>query len=198
MTIMMGVSHTRNMLIEHHREKMINAIIYFVTKTKFCGIAKLCWLMYYLDFLHFKETGMSVTDMDDYLAGKFGPVPSSLHRELSNDALNPDMKENISIRTANNFKVIQAIKEFDNQYFTKRELRILEKVALLFHEVKVRDMVDEAHLPNHPWDTTIQNEGLWAKIDYMLALDGSSESISKEEALERIADREEMKKVFSG
>ncbi|MBF0553919.1 MAG: SocA family protein [Nitrospirae bacterium] len=187
------------MLINHDRAKIVNAIIYFSKNTKFCGKTKLYKLMYYLDFLHFKETGRSVTGMD-YNAWEFGPVPASLSNELSNDALKPDMKESISIQPKNEkqFVAIKAKKPFDDLYFTKRELRILKNVAYMFHEAKAKDMVESSHLPNEPWDKTIKNRGLKARIDYMLALDGSSESISEEEALERIADREEMKKVFSG
>ncbi|WP_420263986.1 Panacea domain-containing protein [Candidatus Magnetominusculus dajiuhuensis] len=185
------------MLIEHNREKIINAIIYFVTNTKFCGITKLCKLMYYLDFLHFKETGRSVTGMD-YDAWNFGPVPTTLYDEISNLKLKPDLRESISIRTINNFTVMKARKPFNGLHFTKREKRILEKVAFIFEEAKTEDIVEASHLPNHPWYETIENKGFKAKIDYMLALDGSGESISKEEALERISDREEMKRVFSG
>ena len=47
------------MIITHHREKLINAIIYFANNTKRCGKTKLLKLLYFLDFRHFKQTGKS-------------------------------------------------------------------------------------------------------------------------------------------
>ena len=38
------------MIIDHHREKLIDAIIYFVLNTKYCGKTKLFKLLYFLDF----------------------------------------------------------------------------------------------------------------------------------------------------
>ena len=45
------------MIVTHHREKLINAIIYFAEKTRYCGKTKLLKLMYFFDFTHFKQTG---------------------------------------------------------------------------------------------------------------------------------------------
>ena len=49
------------MPIYHHREKLLNAIVYFANHTKSCGKTKLYKLLYYLDFTHFKETGIEGT-----------------------------------------------------------------------------------------------------------------------------------------
>ena len=78
------------MIITHHREKLINAIIYFATHTKYCGKTKLLKLLYFLDFSHFKRTGKSVTGLD-YFAWGMGPVPKELFKELSGN-LKRDMK----------------------------------------------------------------------------------------------------------
>jgi len=80
------------MIITHHREKLINAIIYFANNTKRCGKTKLLKLLYFLDFRHFKQTGKSVTGLD-YYAWDMGPVPKDLYNEL--DAMKPDLKSAI-------------------------------------------------------------------------------------------------------
>ncbi len=54
------------MLIEHDRAKLLNSIIYFLSNTKSCGKTKLFKLLYYLDFMHFREIGWSVTNLDYY------------------------------------------------------------------------------------------------------------------------------------
>ena len=69
------------MIVTHHREKLINAIIYFATHTKYCGKTKLLKLLYFLDFSHFKRTGKSVTGLD-YFAWGMGPVPKELFKEF--------------------------------------------------------------------------------------------------------------------
>ena len=66
-----------SMIITHHREKLINAIIYFAKNTTYCGKTKLLKLLYFLDFYQFKQTGKSVTGLD-YFAWKMGPVPKEL------------------------------------------------------------------------------------------------------------------------
>jgi len=47
-------------LIDHDREKLLNAVVYFVKETKHCGVTKLVKLLYYLDFFHFKEAGVQL------------------------------------------------------------------------------------------------------------------------------------------
>lgn len=89
-------------------------------------------------------------------------------------------------------------KKFDDAFFTNRELRIMENVAFIFKDAKADDMVEASHLPSHPWDKTIHSKGEKAKIDYTLALDDSAASLSLEEVLERLKDKEELKKAFNG
>ena len=62
------------------REKLIQAIVYFASRTKYCGKIKLFKLLYLFDFEHFQQTGKSVTGFE-YQAWKFGPVPVDLMEE---------------------------------------------------------------------------------------------------------------------
>jgi uncharacterized phage-associated protein len=187
------------MLIEHNREKLLNAIIYFLSNTKYCGKTKLFKLLYYLDFMHFRETGRSVTGLD-YYAWQFGPYPTALADDINTPP--DDLKDKVSIQCAqadnNNFTCMKPRKKFDDTFLTKRELRILENVAFIFKDAKADDMVEASHLPSHPWDKTINSKGEKAKIDYTLALDGSDSSLSLEEVLERLKDKEELKKALNG
>lgn len=185
------------MLIEHHSEKLLNSIIYFLNNTKYCGKTKLFKLLYYLDFMHFRETGRSVTNLD-YYAWNFGPVPKKLFEELEKPTA--DIKESICVLPKNSDKTfveMKSKKKFDDKYFTKRELRILEKVAFIFRDAMADDMVEASHLPNHPWDKTIKTKGEYEKIDYILALDETENSMPLEEVLERIREQKELKKVFN-
>ena len=167
----------------------------FSKHTKYCGKTKLFKLLYYLDFVHFKETGRSVTGRD-YFAWQFGPAPSSLFEEMKNPP--DDLKSAINIlsRDLDNFQAFHPRKPFDKKHFTKRELRILEQIAFIFKEADAKDMVDASHLPNEPWDKTIRSKGKFAKIDYMLALDKTETSLSQEEVEERLHDKKELERIF--
>jgi uncharacterized phage-associated protein len=178
------------MIITHQREKLINAIIYFAKNTKFCGKTKLLKLLYYLDFWHFRETGDSVTGLN-YSAWGFGPVPKKLYDELSEN-MQPDLAAAVKIVTKDQFQQIVPQKNFDLRYFSKREKKLLDKAVEIFKTVKAEDIVESTHILNSPWSKTLKEKGEFQSIDYFLAIDGDPESISYDEALNRVREREEM------
>lgn len=69
--------------------------------------------------------------------------------------------------------------------FLIREKRILQEVAEIYKYTKAKDMTEISHLKGKPWGTTLKSKGESKKIDYMLAIDNTTESISKEEAKTR-------------
>jgi len=184
------------MIITHHREKLINAIIYLVTHTKYCGITKLMKLLYFLDFYHFKQTGKSVTG-SDYFAWDKGPVSREVHRELS-EKMTPDMEKSIKITEFedSHFLKFSAKKKFDPEYFSERELKILDDLSFIFKDAKAEDMVEITHLKDKPWDKTLKEKGPLHKINYMLAVDECDDSISKEQAKEISEEIVEVHKIF--
>lgn len=182
------------MITTHNREKLINAILFFAEKTKFCGKIKLMKLLYFLDFYHFKQTGKSVTGLD-YFAWQMGPVPQVLFEEISNK-MSPDLQEAIRLVPLGKMQKIVARRKFDEEYFTKRETRLLENLAEIFYEAKADQMIEVSHLPNQPWEKTLQEKGERAKIDYLLAVDLSPESLSLEQIKERMEEISEMHQIF--
>ena len=185
------------MLVNHNREKLLNAIIYFSKNTKYCGITKLCKLLYFLDFMHFRETGRSVTGLD-YFAWDFGPVPQELYFELKNPSQElEDYIRKVSDSEGSLEKLIPQ-KKFDDKHFSKKELGILQEIVYIFKDAKAKDMVDASHLPNHPWDRTIKEKGEKKRIDYLLAIDNTGKSLKIEDVRERMKEREELIKAFNG
>lgn len=160
------------MLIQTHREKLINTIVFFASNTKYCGKVKLFKLLYLLDFNHFRETGRSVTDMD-YLAWKMGPVPSELVQEW--DEPEADFSKAVDIVPT---KVIDHVREhvaprvqFDDSQFTKRELRIMQELADRFRDDYAMPMINVTHQERGPW-SKIWDEGRGnnTRIPYALAV----------------------------
>lgn len=169
-------------------------MIYFATHTKYCGKTKLLKLLYFLDFKHFKQTGRSVTGQD-YFAWEMGPVPKDFFEELSGD-MPPDLKAAIHDLPEEGFQKIRPKKRFDDQYFSKNEMKLLDDISFIFQDAKAEDMVESTHLKNEPWDRTLKEKGEFKKIDYMLAIDSEIVSLPYDEAKERMQERSQMHKIF--
>jgi uncharacterized phage-associated protein len=173
-------------MINIKQEKLINAILYFVKNTRNCRKMKLFKLLYFLDFIHFKYYGTTVTGME-YYAWKLGPVPEKLYNKFSKaDSKNnfkdffKVIKETDSDDKGNySFKIIPKAKP-DLTVFTPKEKKILEDVAFQFKEASATEMSEITHLKNTPWSKTPRGK----LIDYNLALD-SCTTLTKDEAIER-------------
>jgi uncharacterized phage-associated protein len=161
------------MLIEHNRQKLINAIIYFVTNTRYCGKTKLFKLLYFLDFEHYAKTGRSVTGLE-YFAWKMGPVPVTLFNELDNPSKDFNQAFEINNKktiNGNDMLNIKPLFEFSTDFFSKRELRLLERLANEFKDSYASHMIEATHLENLPWHEIYEKKGLkQQQIPYDLAL----------------------------
>ncbi len=181
------------MIKTYHRERLINAIVYFAQNTKYLGKTKLMKLLYFLDFCHFKQTGKTVTGLE-YFAWEMGPVPSSLFEELS--SMKPDLASKIALVAIDKFQKVHAKKRFDEEYFTPRQLKLLEQLSFIFKEARAEDMIEVTHLKNQPWHKTLTRKGKFQKIDYLLAIDDSEESLCEDDAREIMDDIYEMHEIF--
>jgi uncharacterized phage-associated protein len=184
------------MLIDHKREKLLNAIVYFLKNTKHCGKTKIFKLLYFLDFLHFKETAQSVTGLR-YSAWDNGPAPADLFQELK--CPEEDFEKCIFVPKdtgSGEFFGMKPKQRFDDTHFSERQLRLLEELAFIFKEVQADDIVEVSHLPNQPWDKTIKTKGLGAEIDYFLAIDDTDRSLSLEEVKERVQEIQEIESLL--
>ncbi|MGC8210097.1 Panacea domain-containing protein [Ralstonia solanacearum] len=141
------------MLVSHERQKLIEAVCFFATHVEKLGKIKLFKLLYFLDFEHYRDTGRSVTGLD-YSAWKMGPVPTDLFRELDNPQ--PDWAEKIrfgqrTVRGGKPMLSVTPVGEFDASHFSKRELRLLARLAAEFRTADAAEMVEATHLENLPW-----------------------------------------------
>jgi uncharacterized phage-associated protein len=190
----------KTILINHTREKLLNALVYFLKNTRSCGKTKLFKLLYFLDFIHFRETGKSVTGLNYYACEK-GPVPQDLFFELEQP--DKDLKETVALLKQSgdeDDKLCRVIakKPFDPKFFSKRELKIMGNLAFVFQDALAKDMVEITHLAGTPWDKTIKEKGHRKLIDYSLAVDGSKGSLSPEEISERSLEIKEVVEAFQG
>src|SRR4030042_6192213 len=192
-----SMSKGESIFVEHFREKLIHSIIYFLKNTNYCFKTKLFKLLYIIDFYHFKQTAMSITGLD-YFAWEKGPVPKELFEEFASPK--QDLVKCIHIPKAKDPDGIFRMKpkcNFDPNFFSKRELRLMEQIAYIFKDAKAEDMIEVTHLPNMPWDKTIRTKGEYEKIDYFLALDNTKESLSLDEVMQRLNDIREFENIFT-
>jgi len=163
----------------YNREKLINAIIYFTRATKYCHTLKLFKLLFFLDFEHYRQTGRGVTGLT-YKAWPNGPAPSELWHELS--APRPDLASAVAVWTVRDDltdaalrRDIRAKHQFDSQYFSKREMAIMERLALYFKETRGDDMSEFSHVREMPWSKVYQGgKGNGRLIPYDLSVSSKS------------------------
>ena len=177
------------MLITHEREKLINAIIFFAENTNYLGKIKLCKLLYFLDFEHFKETGRSVTGLN-YFALPNGPVPVEFFHEV--DDPKSDMAEKIDFSykkiKQGNMLIVDPIGEFNQSHFSKREMRLMKKLAEEYSDSKTEEMIEATHLENQPWHKIYEELGQrQAEIPYSLATLKQEENVMMATSKERQA-----------
>lgn len=191
------------------RQKLLEAIAYFLGNTKRVGLVKLFKLLYYLDMLHFRETGRSVTGLL-YKALPYGPVPTDLYRELGK--MPADMAGLLTVTSlpADDSAIdsppartsIKLRHEIGTQHLTKRELRIASELAEIFRDATADDISDVSHARNGPWDIAKKSAaGKWGvPISYFDSVNltfGSGEAKSREELMERAAEHDEFRKHFA-
>lgn len=185
-------------MIDTSKEKLLHSILYFANNTKYLGATKLAKLLYYLDFLHYKETGKSVTGQQ-YFAWNFGPVPVDVYKEITGEedyALG--LQGLISTQLYGKFRKVKTSNEitFDKDIFSKRELRLLKEISTIFKKARAKEIVKVAHLKNHPWDITRQEKGENKLIDYNLVFRGLEEEEHVQAIREQQKERNEMAELF--
>lgn len=158
--------------------KLNNAILFFAKNTNRCYKTKLIKLLYYLDFIHFEQTGSSVTNII-YEAWEMGPYNKNLSEMISSpnveqinyfipETIIYDDYEGILIKPNNNIDV-----DFDE--FSNREIRLMNEIANEFKNHSAKDMIKATHLESNPWDIVFNvNNQKREVIPYKLALENLS------------------------
>lgn len=189
-------------MVRIERERLVNAIAYFAKQVKFARKVKIFKLLFLLDFQHFEATGLPVTD-SEYSAWDFGPVPKDLYEELEGGHAPPDLAKLVRIvpnqpeggKKSFEFKVLDKAK-IDLSVFTPRQMKIMDNLIFIYRETPGTDMSEISHLPNSPWEVTKRTKGMYAQIDYALAIDKKS-PLSEEAARQIYQEHKEFVSNFS-
>jgi len=128
-------------------EKLKNMILYLVNRLGSVLETKLNKLLWYCDFLHFKETSISITG-SQYVHLPYGPVPDNYERiigimqpELLNmDEIPFNTKEGIVLG-----KQFTTLVEPDKSLFTENEIRVMDFIADTFRNFNSKEIKDKSH-----------------------------------------------------
>ncbi len=133
---------------EYDLEKLKNVILYFVKhtgsvlKTK---LNKLCW---YSDFLHYKETSVSITG-SQYICLQYGPVPDKygfITDMMQEEGLLD--KDEIPFQTKDGIKEEEeftALMDPDESMFSEKEIQVMNFIMDTFCEDTSTSISDKSH-----------------------------------------------------
>lgn len=190
-------------LINQDEIRTVNAILFFVNdrRMRYIFKTKMFKLLAFLDFIHFNQTGRTVTG-ETYKTFPRGPVPIGLYERIENKNLSPYFAERLKIikcpvgdKEGFKFVPIKGAKP-NLGVFSKREVNILRELAEVYRNATADEMIKISHLENSPWEITRKEKGLWAEIDIMAALNRDSK-ITKEIAEERFNIHKAIRKLYS-
>lgn len=209
------------MLVDERHNKLVEAISYFVTHTKYCGLIKLFKLLYWLDYHHFRETGHDVTGLS-YFAYPMGPVPAALYDQFTNRSgdvanqfvfeANKSVDDEYQIPTMDSEPdgawvprrrwvpaKVRPLKGYSHKYLTRREMRIAAHLAEIFNEVSAKDISDISHIRGGPWQKALKTGGERSLIDFSSALVPmqKGEYLAEEELRERVKEEEDVRRALS-
>jgi uncharacterized phage-associated protein len=148
-------------------DKYKNALLYFFNNcnNKYLGSTKLNKLMYYLDFVSFRDRNKSVSN-DAYLHLDFGPVPQEIDKVLAllkqEDAVSA---HDMPFKDSHKDEFV-ARAEPDMKVFDAYEAKLLEAIAKEFELWDTKKIVEQTHL-EAPW---FYSEPL-TTVDYAYAND---------------------------
>lgn len=149
-------------------EKFTEMVVFFSDKLKPYK-TKMNKLLFYADFLSFKESGYSISGMR-YHAIPMGPVPNkfqSIYEYMNaNNDIEIEYKEFGVDISGEQFKS-KAERPFNSELFSDTELEILESVATRFANTSTKEIIEISH-QEEAW---IQNEKEKNAISYDYAFE---------------------------
>ncbi len=163
-----------------YRQKLLEAIVFFSQKKKIRNPSKLMMfkLLAEMDFRHFEETGLPITNLQ-HNAYPLGPVADSFFKEITKDddlILPPDFESSLIVEKTRwededgeiheGFKYIAKRKPNLN-IFTPRQVKIMEDVAFMYKTTNATEASKASHEPDKPWTKTVKAKGKGSVIDYL-------------------------------
>lgn len=131
--------------------KYKNAILYFIKycNNKYLGATKLNKLLYYLDFINYRDRKASVTG-DFYIHNHFGPTPSEVNSIVSEmvEYGEIEIKKDPFEDSHSTSFVLKG--DLNEKVFSKEEKELLKNISREFSDWSTDKIVEQTHLES-PW-----------------------------------------------
>ena len=132
---------------EFDLEKLNNVILYLVKRLDGVLKTKLNKLLWYCEFLHFKETSVSITGTQ-YVRLPYGPVPDNYELIIANMIHGGLLDKNeIPFDTTRGVvgEQFTTLAEPDESIFSKEEIKVMNFVADTFREYTSTEIMNKSH-----------------------------------------------------
>ena len=125
-------------------QKLAHFVLFFVEKAKPLK-TRLNKLLFYADFLHFKETGFSISGTA-YRAIPFGPVPAHFHELFGLLESEGYVKiEEKDFPNGHIGELFEPAKTVDPSLFDETEWAVMNRVLESLSDVRTRDLIEKSH-----------------------------------------------------
>ena len=149
--------------------KKFTEMVVFFAETIQPFKTKMNKLLFYADFLMFKQKGISISGVQ-YVAIDMGPVPNNFNgifEYLANEDLVDIHCKNFPNGFYGEQFVANENKKFDPSLFSEEELNVLNHISEVFKSTSTRDIIDISHKEN-AWIENVETKSV---IDYKYAFE---------------------------
>lgn len=139
--------------------KIGNTVVYLSEKIPHLSKTKLLKLLYILDELSIKKSGIPFLNLK-YKVWKFGPVSEELFIDLSSETT---LLKNYISRTNNEdgINIIVPNTKFNDDEFSDNDIELMDFVVNTFGSKSAKDLISYTHRRNSPWhNTAVENSVL--------------------------------------
>ncbi len=121
--------------------RLKNVMLYILNNCKDVWYTKMNKLLFYVDFLSYRERGVAMTGLA-YRAIEFGPVPERWDRVYSGFT---EIRQ--ELKSVGEFvgSILKSDEKPDNSIFSDDEMKILEQVCAKFMDYSSRDISSASH-----------------------------------------------------
>ncbi|WP_298956290.1 Panacea domain-containing protein [uncultured Nonlabens sp.] len=138
-------------------DKVGNSIVYLSEKIGELSKTKALKLIYILDELSIKKSGIPFFNLK-YKLWKFGPVSEEIFIDLSSETTL--LKNYIERTSEEGVTVIKPIVEFNDDEFSDNDIDLLNFVIEQFGDKTAKDLVYYTHRKNSPWHNTAKENSV--------------------------------------
>lgn len=134
--------------------KIGNAANYLATKVPMLSKTKLLKLLYILDEVSIKKSGLPLLNLK-YKVWKFGPVSEELFIDLSSE---PSLLKNyIKREVKDGHNAIVPAAAFNDDEFSDNDIALMDLVIEQFGSKTSKELVSYTHRANSPWHISAKN-----------------------------------------